>query len=552
MAHRREQPTSRHHQRPYPVWSILGMLCMSLIFATSVRADIGRIGAENETPKENGLTTSRAQHSNLQLPEQTPKPLNGENNQETPPNRVAIIGRSTTNESMASLLYSQILGGGIGGISVAHFLVNDDNRPNGTQLTVFEKEAQFGGRIHFTRIYGHGTTINTAGYTFDADDMLIEEIANFTSISLQDWSHNAWNTESRSFLFYMNMLGRGTGREDSSDQPRTNVAQSVDLTRSFAEVDGMSMKAQKKLLWNQHDRILTGLLGDLYDQEEVTTHLSSKVTRVTRYQNGTFGVHWTQTRHDGSQKSHIQHFDNVVIATPYHQAALEVDPPLPLEPERIEYKPIHATSFISERLPDSLLLKPYGNQWRTSAAFSWPTHFRHQIRDWDAHGLPFISVFRDHGACYAFELDSHDLTRVISGSLFSNDDITALFERTQGEVTFPDQACSRPHQAQPKRAYPKCGVAREEFALEAAAVDMSSDCVEKPTVAWIYRDYWPNGVPVIQRDGKGGGDDGDGRELVPGMFYVNGFEGREGASMSKSIASGRKVKDLLAARCATG
>jgi len=99
--------------------------------------------------------------------------------------------------------------------------------------------------------------------------------------------------------------------------------------------------------------------------------------------------------------------------------------------------------------------------------------------------------------------------------------------------------------------YPKCGVAREEFALEAAAVDMSPGCVEKPTVAWIHRDYWPNGLPVIQQDGKGGGN-GDGREFVPGMFYVNGFEGREGASVSKSIASGRKVKDLLAARYAAG
>ena len=114
-----------------------------------------------------------------------------------------------------------------------------------------------------------------------------------------------------------------------------------------------------------------------------------------------------------------------------------------------------------------------------------------------------------------------------SGSLFSGDDIPALFGGTHGEVTSPDQACSRPQQAQPKRAYPKCRVAREEFALEAAAVDMSSGCVEKPTVAWIHRDYWPNGLPVIQQDVKGGGN-GDGRELVPGMFYVNGFEGRDG------------------------
>lgn len=78
------------------------MLCMILLLATSVRAEIGQIAAENETPKENWLTTFRAQH-NLQLIWRTPKPRNGENNQKkTHPNRVAIIGKSTTNESMAS------------------------------------------------------------------------------------------------------------------------------------------------------------------------------------------------------------------------------------------------------------------------------------------------------------------------------------------------------------------------------------------------------------------------------------------------------------------
>lgn len=429
--------------------------------------------------------------------------------------------------------------------------MNDDNRPNGTQLTIFEKEPQFGGRIHFTRIYGHGTTINTAGYTFDADDMLIEEMANFTSVSLQDWPHNDWNTESRSFLFYMNMLGRDTSRLYPSDESQTNVGQSVELRARLVDVDGIGVKPQKELQWNQHDRILTGLLGDLYDHEEVTTHLNSAVTRVTRYKNGTFGVHWTQTQHDGSQETHMKHFDNVVIATPFHQAALEIAPPLPSEPEQIQYTPIHATSFISERVPDRLLLQPHGERWRTSAALAWSTHFRRQIRDRDARGLPFISVSRDQDACYAFELDSRDLTRVISGSPFSDADIAALFEGTQGQVTFPDQACFVPQLAQPERVYPKCGVAREEFALNLKAVDISSGCVERPTVAWTHRDYWPNGIPVIQR-GRKGGDDNDWRELIPGMFYVNGFEGREGASVSKSIASGRKVKDLLVARCAAG
>ena len=60
----------------------------------------------------------------------------------------------------------------------------------------------------------------------------------------------------------------------------------------------------------------------------------------------------------------MEHFDNVVIATPFHQAALGVAPPLASEPERIQYTPIHTTSFISERLPDRLLLQPHGERCR--------------------------------------------------------------------------------------------------------------------------------------------------------------------------------------------
>lgn len=94
MARRRKQAISRHRRHPYPVWSIIGMLHMVLLLATTARTDTIQDGGWSE---ERG----RAQHS-LQLTEQIPKSLNGENNQETHQNRVAIIGKSTTNESMAS------------------------------------------------------------------------------------------------------------------------------------------------------------------------------------------------------------------------------------------------------------------------------------------------------------------------------------------------------------------------------------------------------------------------------------------------------------------
>jgi hypothetical protein len=451
--------------------------------------------------------------------------------------------------------------------------------------------------------------VNTARHTFDADDMLIEEIANITSISLRNWWHNGWNTESRSFLYWMSRLSQegttGCPAEESIHMmwmelagllqrnvadlsfwvrylgyvrqafsqsgmhgrllnlwtkgcnrrtnpllwagSRAKAGQSLELRSRCAGSDGMNTKPQKELLWNQHDRLFTGLLGDLFDHEEFSTHLSSTVRKVTRFSNGTFGVHWTRNTQDWSQEMHMEHFDNVVIATPFHQAALEIEPPLPSEPEKIIYAPIHVTSIISERLPDSLLLQPHGEQWRTTAAFLWPEHLRHQTKGLNATGLPFISISRDQVVWYEYESRPDDLTRVVSAEMFSDKDLAALFHGKDQPVTFPNQSCFIPQQAEPDLVKPKYHNVREEFTLENGAVNKSSGCVERPTIAWIHRDYWPNGLPVVTREGKRG-DDAEWRELVPGMFYMNGFEGWEGASVLKSIASGREVRDLLATK----
>lgn len=328
------------------------------------------------------------------------------------------------------------------------------------------------------------------------------------------------------------------------------AGQGVELRSRIAQFDELNGKPQKLLQWNQHDRIFTGLLGDLYDHESVTMHLDSAVTRVTRYSNGTFGVSWARPGHGESQELHMEQFDNVIIATSFHQAKLEIEPPLPLKPKEITYAPIHVTSIISQPLPESLLLQAHGERWRTSAAFLWPTHLRHRVPGLNTTSLPFISVARERTVCGDHDSTPHALTRVVSGDSFSDKDIAALFHEPRENVTFPHQSCFVPQQAQPDLVHPKYHKTREEFALENGVVNKSSGCVERPTIAWIHRDYWPDGLPVIKKDGNI--DDGEWRELASGMFYVNGFEGHEGASVSKSIASGRKVKDLLVTRYSAG
>ncbi|CEO60411.1 hypothetical protein PMG11_05040 [Penicillium brasilianum] len=587
---RKRTSTGRHRLPPI---SVLGIICMILLVVPTGRAHTSRFEYDKRSSEDWGVIGSRVDYEEP-TEEQTHKLLDrGNDIQRSQSNRVAIIG------------------GGIGGISTAYFLMNEKNRPDLTQVTIFEKEPQFGGRIHFIQIYDHGTTVNTADHTFDADDALIEEMCSLTSIRLESWSHDGWNTESRSFLYWMNKILGNSASCSAEDQSgitwielarllRRNMAdlsfwrkylgyvrvalresgrsnrwerrgddcgkctnplllagsqaqagQTVQLRSQIALSDDLYNKPQKQLRWSQHDRIFTGLLGDLYEYEEVTLHYDSAVTRVTRYSNGTFGVHWVQTGDDGSERSHMEQFDNVIIAAPFHQTKLEIEPPLPLEPEKITYAPIHVTSLVSQALPDSLLLQSHGERWRTSAAFLWPAYLLDRVPGLNTTSLPFIAVARERTVCYDYDSSPHDLTRVVSGDLFSGDDIAALFRDARENVTFPHQSCSIPQQAQPDVVQPKYDIVREELALENGAVNRSSGCVERPMIAWVHRDYWPDGLPIIKQGGKHG-DHGQWRELVPGMFYVNGFEGREGASVSKSIASGRKVKDLLLGRYAVG
>ena len=48
MARPRKQATSQHRRHAYPVWSIMGILYMALLLATTVRADTSHGGWSEE------------------------------------------------------------------------------------------------------------------------------------------------------------------------------------------------------------------------------------------------------------------------------------------------------------------------------------------------------------------------------------------------------------------------------------------------------------------------------------------------------------------------
>lgn len=87
LVRRRLQATARRRRFP-PAYSVLGLLCIVLLSATTVLARICQIGNDNEWCDEGGMAGSRACHS-------MQKPLGGEKDLHEPRlNRVAIIGKS--------------------------------------------------------------------------------------------------------------------------------------------------------------------------------------------------------------------------------------------------------------------------------------------------------------------------------------------------------------------------------------------------------------------------------------------------------------------------
>jgi hypothetical protein len=71
-----------------------------------------------------------------------------------------------------------------------------------------------------------------------------------------------------------------------------------------------------------------------------------------------------------------------------------------------------------------------------------------------------------------------------------------------------------------------------------------SGCVFNPTVRRVHREYWPKGMFLVETN-HSLEEHFERIELAPRFFYVSGFEGREGASISNSVRSAKKVKDIL-------
>ena len=576
---------------------LLGLLCILLLLTPCMAAPASSSDQQRSTKQDNQVLRIP------KLPEQTRK--------HPEPKRIAIIGWYSLH--IYKIQTNTKSGGGIGGISTAHYLKNDEMQSNLTQIRIFEREPQIGGRIHTVTPYdeyGVGT-VETGGDLFHEDDCLVAEMARsldsrsfivfdheeVNPVSMaslwdgQDLNVNPFCMEKEAFQDTRENLIKTVRQHGMSPQFWARFAQSLwknwEMGRnSTSPMTSMPLfghsKWEEVLAWaslearpllNQevlepyapkfglnstmkravgcgNDNLLNRLLHRLNQQPGFSLDVNSTVTRVTRNEDQTFDVEWSR-RFPSRIYNNVERFDAVVIAAPFHQTETEVDPPLPVEPEKVEYSPLHVTHFISKGPLD-------GRNFNLPEDYSLP----HVV--WNVDDSPktnqsftspsFLSITTTQMYYTAgIEDDYEPLYRVLSREPFSDHDITALldvFGKTRENITFPDQTCfvNQPdvyghdfHWYDGYESPPQV----PQYVLVGDLVNYSSGCLRtKPTVRWVHRQYWPYGIPDVQPQ-SGPKDEAEQLELTPGMFYLSGFEGWQGASMSQSVSNAKQVATTL-------
>lgn len=455
------------------------------------------------------------------------------------------------------------------------------------------------------RSYGDNTGVDTGGHTFDSDDELMAELLrttdgnSYSAEILYEYSEDGWRfenslgSEDRATLwdgetlvtnvaeeppltwtslmdilrqhglkprfwskFYQNLQ---RARSDESlqglfewdfDSPFDARDYKVMLIwaaawarpgpdtqtlRSFAHANSVNLKAQNYT--TTVSEMLSQLLYHLSkDDKGLSLKLNSTVSRITRRPLGRGFL--VQGRPNA--KTFSYDFDHVVIAAPSSQAQITISPPVASPPKFVAYTPLHVTHFISRRPMDP-------------RAFNLPPDTSVPMVIWNVGNTTssFLSISQEAHpvleGCIAFD---EPIYRVISKEPFSDRDIASLFNKfgeARKDVTFPEQFCGALTDTE------RWGMLDWREALQVnpldGEVERKPDCVNDPTIRWVHRDYWPNGMPVVETSSSGKEEP---MELAPRLFYVSGFETHEGSSISKSLRSASRVKDMLLAGIVEG
>ncbi|KAE8421651.1 hypothetical protein BDV36DRAFT_304379 [Aspergillus pseudocaelatus] len=490
-----------------------------------------------------------------------------------------------------------VIGGGMGGVSIAHSFGPESRCVNFPQVTIFEKEGRLGGRIHSVPKYDEDDceVAEAGGYTFDWRTYggSAASIAEDVGVPLQEiypgeMSNDilarvgAWNGEeliesqyepAPTLWTYLKKLPSqvamyicekrwGDTEECEEDwswtvpKPITQVNKGAsDAMQKFAELWGIDIWRHKKTYPERGGN--AKLLKRAVRLAEAELNLNSTVSRIVRHEDLTFDIHWTKKSPDGQTEAHVDQVDAVVIAAPFYQTNITIEPPLPSPPAEVNYTPLHVTHFITRhRLDPKSFNKSQTNEIPDTILNLNGDKAQHATRP---SSLPsFLAITREDSSYAAgCTIDMENQYRIISLNPISDSDIANLMNASRQapeDVTFPHQACYPIRQdwimplgvdpPEPDYMYADFEAKAAEIKwheLEGEGDDgwylRNIGCVTKPTVRWVHRRYWPNGIPLVNHDAKW-----DRRiELAPRLFYVNGFEGFEGASISQSGGAGQRI-----------
>lgn len=435
-------------------------------------------------------------------------------------------------------------------------------------MTIFEREPRLGGRVQSFETYvsddfTDGYPVELGGSTFDADDDLIEKLADDVGVKLfhipQDESPlaSASSWDGRELTANQGcVLERSLEGVCQVSQP--SFGPDKDLLGEFARSWGISTEPQKRMShWLHTKRLLERAIRI----SGSSLKLNAAVTRITRFPDLTYDVHWTHTNLDGTRTDHVENFGAVFIAAPFHQANIEIQPPLTVQPKEISYKPLHVTHFASdpEKYLNPINLDPRNfNLAKDNIVPTTIWDLRNQSQrqaDTDSSVPPFLTLTREMGIVReGCVVGAEYLYRVTSEQPFTDDDIATLFNKTRGGgVTLPYQFCDTiESKLKSEGRVNDFYEFRDRYMIaeylwgqdyNSAWFQMKARCVpHNPAVNWVHRQFWPNAVVVP--DGNAS-DTEDRNEIAPKLFYVSDFERRQGASMSGSLKSAEEAARSL-------
>lgn len=245
-------------------------------------------------------------------------------------------------------------------------------------------------------------------------------------------------------------------------------------------------------------------------------------------------------------------------------------------PEEVLYRPIHVTNVASSRVLDPTSFNLKTNDHVPNLIWASTRTPRNPSKKTSLP--PFLSIQGRLLYCSDWLRRTENLYQIVSEQPLSDNDIAKFFKKNgvaREGVGFPDQSCYHliqkrgpftEHPALREQrveryedawqdlqdtlypAFRELSVERYEDAWrdlqESKHIGISDEpikrydrwceenvgCLEDPDVRWIHRQSWDHGLPIVDSNRSASPI-----ELVPRSFYVNGFEGRDGASLTGSI-----------------